>query len=279
MTGKTEGVNAMNEDEAFAAAVANGAFAGMHKPRALSEMNLMLGDCLERMKEIPDHSVDLVLADLPYGTTQNKWDSVIPLGRLWSEYWRVCRGPVVLTAQPPFDKLLGASQLHFLKYEWIWRKSKPTGHLNAKKQPMKAHENVLVFYREQCTYNPQGLVRKAVPTIRKGRDNGTNYGKSDKDALQEFGSYPVSVLDIPSVGSTLHPTQKPVALMEYMIRTYTNDGDMVLDNTMGSGTAGVACVRTNRNFIGIERDEDYFNIARGRIESERSAASPDLLVG
>jgi len=219
------------------------------------------------MRTLPDGCVDMVLCDLPYGTTACKWDAVIPFEPLWAEYRRLCRGAIVLTAQPPFDKQLGASNLGALKYEWIWRKSKPTGHLNAKLQPMKEHENVLVFYEKQPTYNPQGLVKKPVPTIRKGGNNGANYDKSDKDALQEFENYPRSVLDIPSEGKTVHPTQKPVALMEYMIKTYTNPGDVVMDNTMGSGTTGVACMNTGRRFIGIERDEGYFKIAKSRIEA------------
>lgn len=219
------------------------------------------------MATLPDGCVDMVLCDLPYGTTACKWDAVIPFEPLWAEYRRLCRGAIVLTAQPPFDKQLGASNLGALKYEWIWRKSKPTGHLNAKLQPMKEHENVLVFYEKQPTYNPQGLVKKPVPTIRKGGNNGANYGKSDKDALQEFENYPRSVLDIPSEGKTVHPTQKPVALMEYMIKTYTNPGDVVMDNTMGSGTTGVACMNTGRGFIGIELDEGYFKIAKSRIEA------------
>lgn len=227
---------------------------------------LMQGDCLELMAQIPDQSVDMVLCDLPYGTTQNKWDSVIPFEPLWAHYKRICKGAIVLTAQPPFDKALGASNISMLKYEWIWRKSKSTGHLNSKIQPMKEHENVLVFYERQPTYNPQGLTRKPVPTIRKGGNNGGNYGKSDKDAVQEFEGYPRSVLDIPSEGKTVHPTQKPVALMEYLIRTYTNEGETVLDNCMGSGTTGVACVNTNRKFIGIEQDDKYFKIAKHRIE-------------
>ena len=228
---------------------------------------LMNADCLQAMCVIPDGSVDLILCDLPYGTTQNKWDSVIPFEPLWREYWRVIKpnGAVVLTAQPPFDKVLGCSQLEFLKYEWIWQKTKATGHLNSKLQPLKEHENVLVFYRQQPTYSPQGLLRKSVPTVRKGRDNGGNYGKSDKDSLQEFSNFPRSILQVASEGKTVHPTQKPVALMEYLIRTYTDEGETVLDNCVGSGTTGVACKNTRRNFIGIERDPDYFRIASDRI--------------
>jgi DNA modification methylase len=240
---------------------------------------LFNGDCLDVMPRLPAASVDLILCDLPYGTTQNKWDSVIPLDRLWAEYWRLLRpaGAVVLTAQPPFDKLLGASCLEFMKYEWIWQKSRATGHLNAKLQPMKAHENALVFYRRQPTYNPQGLVRKLVPTLRKGGGgNGTNYGKSDRDALQEFTSYPTSILPFGSEGNPVHPTQKPVALMEYLIRTYTNPGDLVLDNCMGSGTTGVAARNTGRNFIGIERDPDYFTICQQRIRQRPSPFWQDV---
>jgi len=237
----------------------------------MKRAQLMKGDCLELMASIPPASVDLILCDLPYGTTQNKWDSVIPLDALWREYWRVAKptAPIVLTAQAPFDKALGASCLRYMKYEWVWQKSRATGHLNAKRQPMKAHENVLVFYRAQPTYNPQGVRRKTTPTIRRGRcGNGTNYGKSDKDALQEFFGYPKSILSIGSEGANVHPTQKPVALMEYFVRTYTREGDTVLDNTMGSGTTGVACMRQGRRFIGIERDPKYFNIAQERIEAE-----------
>jgi site-specific DNA-methyltransferase (adenine-specific) len=226
------------------------------------------------MATLADSSVDLILTDLPYGTTQNKWDSVIPFDALWSHYKRICRGAIVLTAQPPFDKVLGASNLSMLRYEWIWHKTRATGHLNAKLQPMKTHENVLVFYDKQPTYNPQGLVRKAVPTIRKGGDNGGNYGKSDKDSLQEFENYPRSIIGIASEGKTVHPTQKPVALMEYLVKTYTNEGDTVLDSCMGSGTTGVAAARTCRRFIGIERDADYFAIATRRIAD---ATPNDLL--
>lgn len=225
-------------------------------------------DTFEAMKLIPDNSVDMILADLPYGTTQNKWDSVIPFEKLWHEYWRIAKqnAPVVLTAQCPFDKMLGASQIKYLKYEWIWKKSKATGHLNAKKQPMKNVENVLVFYRQQCLYNPQGLIKKEQPTVRRGGDNGKNYGKSEKSTLQTHEGYPRQVLGFNSHGSTIHPTQKPVALFEYMIKTYTKEGDTVLDNVAGSGTTAIAAMNTGRKWICIERDVDYYEKAIERVK-------------
>jgi site-specific DNA-methyltransferase (adenine-specific) len=233
-------------------------------------------DCIEGMRMIPDKSIDMILCDLPYGTTRNKWDSVIELDELWEQYERVIKdnGATVLTAQTPFDKLLGASNLKFLKYEWIWEKNKATGHLNAKKMPMKAHENVLVFYKNLPTYNPQGLVKKVKPTIRKGgKGNGTNYGKSDKDAIQEYENYPRDVLYFEMDTATVHPTQKPVSLFEYLIRTYTNEGDVVLDNCMGSGTTAVACVKTNRNFIGFETEPKYVEIANKRLDDLETEVS------
>lgn len=225
-----------------------------------------IGDTFDVMRTLSSASVDMILCDLPYGTTQNKWDSVLPLDQLWAEYWRIAKpnAAIVLTAQPPFDKLLGASCLQHMQYEWIWKKTRATGHLNAKRQPMRAHENALVFYRSTPTYNPQGLVRKAVPTIRKGGNNGTNYGKSDRDAVQEFTGYPSSVIEFASE-SGFHPTQKPVALFEYLIRTYTNPGDTVLDNTAGSGTTAVAAEQSGRRWICIERDEEYSLKAMARL--------------
>ena len=231
-------------------------------------LNLMQGDCLELMKEIPDGSVDMILADLPYGTTRNKWDSIIPLEPLWEQYERIIKdnGAIVLTAQTPFDKVLGASNLKMLKYEWIWQKPQGTGHLNAKKMPMKNHENILVFYKKLPTYNPQ--MRKGFePYTQKSGRGSDNYGEQKQVVTVNSGErYPLSVVDFnPNKG--LHPTQKPVALMEYLIKTYTNEGDLVLDNVMGSGTTGVACKNLNRHFIGMELDEGYFNIANDRIES------------
>lgn len=238
---------------------------------------LFNGDCLEVMADAPDESVDLILCDLPYGTTQNKWDSVIPLERMWEAYWRAAKpnAAIVLTAQAPFDKALGASCIKFMKYEWIWSKRSATGHLNSKKQPMKSHENVLVFYRQQPTYNPQMTAGK--PYSAKSGRASSNYGSQVSVVTDNDGArYPRTVLDFDhDRGSRLHPTQKPVALMEYMVRTYTNPGDVVLDNCMGSGTTGIACKNTGRQFVGIESDEKYFQIAVDRIAGhEPEAARP-----
>lgn len=236
-------------------------------------MQLMLGDCLERMKEIPDGSVDLILTDPPYGTTACKWDSVIDLALMWEQLKRVIKpdGAIVLFAQTPFDKVLGASNIEMLKYEWIWEKTAATGHLNAKKAPMKAHENILVFYNKQPTYNPQKLYNQS-PTNSYTKRNGDGecYGKTvEVSGGGDTERFPRSVQVFKSDKQkvSLHPTQKPVALMEYLIKTYSNEDETVLDFTMGSGTTGVACVNTNRNFIGIEMGEGYFSIAKDRIVS------------
>ena len=226
-------------------------------------------DCLEGMKKIPDKSIDMILCDLPYGTTRNKWDTVLPLDWLWYEYNRIIKdsGAIVLTAQTPFDKVLGVSNIENLRYEWIWVKNKATGHLNAKKMPLKQTENILVFYKKMPTYNAQGLIKKEKPTIRRRKGNGTNYGKSDKDAVQIYKNYPKNKLDIPLDSNCgLHPTQKPVALFEYLIKTYTNEGETVLDNCMGSGTTAIACINTNRNYIGFELDKKYCELANNRIK-------------
>jgi site-specific DNA-methyltransferase (adenine-specific) len=237
-------------------------------------IQLIHGDCLDAMKRIPDQSVDLVLSDLPYGTTQNAWDSVIPIPDLWAAYERICRGAIVLTAQPPFDKVLGASNVRALKYEWIWEKDAGTGFLNAKKAPLKNHENVLVFYTSQPTYNPQMRVGFKPYTCKQG-GSGSNYGtvRPGHVTVSDGSRYPVTVLQFRRDKDKLHPTQKPVALMDYMIRTYTNPGDLVLDNCMGSGTTGVAAIRTGRRFIGIERDLTYFQIAQARVEAEAQAVA------
>lgn len=238
-------------------------------------LDLMLGDCLECMKEIPDGSVDMVLCDLPYGTTQNKWDSIISLPAMWAGVWRALKpsGAALFTAQTPFDKMLGASDIRNLRYEWVWQKESGTGHLNAKKAPLKNHENVLVFYRSPPTYNPQMRTGFKPYTQAQGKTKSSNYGAQTGAVTVSDGSrYPLTVLEFPRDKDKEHPTQKPVALMEYLIRTYTNEGEVVLDLTMGSGTTGVAAMNTGRRFIGIELDEGYFNIACDRIEKAMADA-------
>ena len=235
-------------------------------------IKLYNGDCLIEMDKIADKSIDMILTDLPYGTTQNKWDSIIPLEPLWQQYNRIIKdnGAIVLTAQTPFDKVLGVSNLKNLRYEWIWEKDKGTGHLNAKKMPMKAHENILIFYKKLPVYNPQ-KTKGHKPTNKNGKSKkqSTNYGKYEQ--LKTGGSterYPRSVQKFNVANSAhgiVHPTQKPVELLEYLIKTYTQEGETVLDSTMGSGSTGVACVNTNRKFIGIELNKEYFKIAKQRI--------------
>ena len=239
-------------------------------------MKLILGDCLEEMKNIPDGSIDMVLTDPPYGTTACKWDSVIPFEPMWEQLKRVTKknGAIVLFGSQPFTSALVMSNVKMFKYEWVWEKNKATGHLDSKKKPMKAHENILVYYDSQPAYNPQGLIAKEKPTISKGnrgkKGNGSSgdvYGFAGKDAIQTHTNYPRTVQKIGvDMKAEFHPTQKPVALMEYLIKTYTNEGETVLDFTMGSGTTGVACQNLNRNFIGIELDKEYYEIAKKRIE-------------
>lgn len=225
------------------------------------------GDCLEIMPTLPDASVDMVLADLPYGTTACKWDSVIPFEPLWREYGRIAKpnAAIVLTASQPFTTALIASNMKEFRYCWVWDKTKGGNFALAKKQPMKAHEDVVVFYRKQPTYNPQMETRGAVRKKGGGKPSD-NFGIVPTVSYNNT-YYPKTILTF-STGSRVdhfHPTQKPVALFEYLIRTYTNEGDTVLDNTMGSGTTGVACVNTGRRFIGIERDAEYFAIAEKRV--------------
>lgn len=231
-------------------------------------MMLYNDDCLCVMQGMASRSVDMILTDLPYGTTRNKWDKPLPLDKLWTEFERIIkdRGAIVLFAQTPFDKLLGASNPKLLKYEWIWVKRQGSGHLNAKKMPLKRHENILVFYKKTPKYNPQMTEGKAY-TIKSGRASA-NYGEQKSVFTVNTGTrYPTSVLEFNSEKG-FHPTQKPVVLCEYLIRTYTDEGDTVLDCCMGSGSTGVACRRLNRTFIGIEKDAEMYAIAKKRIESE-----------
>ena len=240
------------------------------------ELNkIYFGDCLGIMQQIPKKSIDFIFCDLPYGTTRCKWDSPIDLPRLWNEYKRIIkpRGAIALMAQTPFDKVLGASNLGMLKYEWIWEKTQATGHLNAKKMPLKAHENILVFYKDLPTYNPQKTNgHKPINSYTKyvkTQNNTELYGemKQEISGGGETDRYPRSVLLYSSdkQKSCLHPTQKPVALAEYLINTYSNEGETVLDNCIGSGTTAIACINTKRNFIGIEKEIKYFDIANERI--------------
>jgi len=227
-----------------------------------------LGDCLELMKEIPDGSVDMILCDLPYGTTQNKWDTVIPFEPLWEQYWRVAKpnAAIVLTAQTPFDKILGTSQIEFLKYEWIWNKMRGTGHLNAKKQPMKSHENCLVFYQKQCVYNSQkSFGHLNYETSENSPSNNYGLVVGTKTSNTDGSRYPVTIQNFKIKKNPQHPTQKPVALFEYLIKTYTNEGETVLDNCAGSGTTAVAAEQTGRKWICIEQLPEYYYPAIMRV--------------
>lgn len=244
---------------------------------------LMKGDCLERMKEIPDGSVDMVLTDPPYGTTACKWDSVIPLEAMWAELRRIIKpsGAILLFGSEPFSSLLRVSNLKAYKYDWYWLKNKPQGFLNAKKMPLKNYETISVFYTKSCKYTPQDLIKVDRVVKNTGTKNSTSRKENgDKTSAnnaikgdfykQEYTNYPTQTLSFSNASSTgnLHPTQKPVTLMEYLIKTYTNENETVLDFTIGSGTTGVACKNLNRKFIGIEMDDNYFEIAKNRILGE-----------
>lgn len=217
------------------------------------------------MKDIPDKSIDMILCDLPYGTTACKWDVVIPFEPLWEQYKRIIkdRGCIALFGSEPFSSHLRMSNIKDYKYDWTTIKSKPTGHLNAKIQPLRTVESISVFYNKQCNFYPQDL--KPCFNIVK-RTNRGNYGECSKTTVQKMTGYPVQHLEINSIDGE-HNTQKPVALLEYLIKTYTLEGETVLDNCMGSGSTGVACKNLNRDFIGIEKDATYFELAKNRIEN------------
>ena len=238
---------------------------------------LMKGDCLERMKEIPDGSVDLILTDPPFGTTACKWDSIIPLEPMWEQLKRVIKpnGAIVLFGAEPFSSILRCSNLKMYKYDWVWNKTKTQHFAQAPYRPMTEHELVSVFSyggnaknaNPRLVYNPQGLVKcHKVCKGKKASHSEHRIRLTDQaDYIQEWSNYPTTILKFASEGKTIHPTQKPVALMEYLIKTYTNENEAVLDFTMGSGTTGVACMNTKRKFIGIERDDKYFDISVKRI--------------
>ena len=250
-------------------------------------VHLIKGDCLIEMQNIPDKSIDMICADLPYGTTACKWDVVIPFEPLWAQYKRIIKdnGAIVLFGSQPFTSALVMSNPKWFKYCWVWEKSNPTGMGQANKRPMKYHEDICVFYLKQPTYNKQ-MIKRESERIKQSHKSNYSFNVSDKNSgNQQSISYkdinserysaneknPSSVIKVNSLRANSkewceHPTQKPVPLLEYIIKTYTNEGETVLDNTFGSGSTGVACVNTNRNFIGIEMDDKYFEIAKNRIE-------------
>jgi len=250
----------------------------------VSPDTLVHGDCLEVMKYIPTGSVDLVLTDPPYGTTACKWDSIIPLEPMWEQLKRIMKpnGAIVVTASQPFTTMLISSNMKMFKYCWVWEKSKGLNFVQAKNMPIKFHEDIVVFsegkttHKAQCTkrmaYNPQGLIRVDKKWSRPKRyENGHNFSRDSHllERVIEYGNYPRSIIKISNSKHQergLHPTQKPVALMEYLVKTYTNEGEIVVDFAIGSCTTGVACINTKRRFIGIELNSKYFNIAKKRIE-------------
>ncbi len=228
-------------------------------------------DCLEGMKLIDSKSIDMILCDLPYGTTQCKWDIIIPFDKLWEQYERIIKdnGAIVLFGSQPFTSALVMSNLKLFRYEWIWQKTLATNFMLVKKQPAKKHENILVFYKKQPTYNPQMEIGKPYKDKPRKRTVGI-HGNAEtiKKAINNEGTrYPSSV-QLFSNGNNrnVHPTQKPVELCEYLIKTYTNENELVLDNCIGSGTTAIACINTNRNFIGFEISKEYCNIANERIQ-------------
>jgi len=230
---------------------------------------IICDDCFNIFPKICDKSIDLILCDLPYGVTaRNRWDSVLPLDLLWKEYGRILKdnGAVVLTSQGMFSARLMMSATVKYQYSMVWCKQNVTNFLNAKKQPLRQHEDILVFYNNQPTYNPQGLVRK-MSTTRMGKTSTTNYGQQERNAyFQEFSNYPTSLINIKTATTKSHPTEKPVDLFDYLIRTFTNESMLVLDNCSGSGTAAIASIKNKRNFICIEKEQTYCDMAKKRLE-------------
>lgn len=240
------------------------------------KIDLRHGDCLELMKSISDNSIDMVLTDPPYGTTACKWDTVIDFELMWKELKRITKdnGAICLFGAQPFTAALIMSNPKMYKYDWVWQKDKATNHLNAKRQPMRRNELISVFYKKQCLYSPQLSIKdpKNIRPATTKRKQAENYGSMTKESKRSIPvgmSYPNETLKFRGMfgdkGKSLHPTQKPVALLEYLIKTYTLENETVLDFTMGSGSTGVACKNLNRKFIGIEKDYKYFEIAKERI--------------
>ena len=240
------------------------------------------GDCLEVMKIFPDKSIDMILCDLPYGETQNKWDTIIPINDLWEQYKRIVKDTtaIVLTCVQPFASMLISGNSKMFKYEWIWEKSVKGNFLNANKQPLRMHENILIFCIGQSIYNPQGLVKSNEIKHRGGiTGTGSNYGNANDGYKVRYANYPFDILRFKNdahgkcLTQSSHPTQKPIALFEYLIKTYTNEGDIVLDNCCGSGTTGVACQNLNRNFILIDKDPHWCDVSHQRLMANRDRLS------
>ena len=247
---------------------------------------LLQGDCLELMKDIPDGSIDMILCDLPYGTTKCSWDVLIPFEPLWEQYNRVIKdnGVICLFGQEPFSSFLRVSNINNYKYDIYWEKERLTNINQVKKRVGKTIETISIFYKKQCTYNPQMIKYNGQPRTNKVKNGkmGVLTDQQEKKVIEYKDTgwrYPTQVWKFQRdcLTSNLHPTQKPVALLEELIKTYTNEGETILDNCMGSGSTGVACIHTNRNFIGMELDETYFNIAKNRIEEELSTPKPTQL--
>ncbi|NRG33923.1 DNA-methyltransferase [Niallia circulans] len=236
-------------------------------------------DCIEGMKMVPDKSVDMILCDLPYGVTRNKWDSVIPFAILWEQYERIIKdnGAIVLTAQDKFTAKLMLSNEKLHRYNLIWHKSRPTGFLNANRMPLRDHEDICVFYKKLPLYNPQfteGKPNHIKEDVIPAEGANNNYGKFNPIARKKTSKkHPRSVIKVDAEDPTklIHPTQKPVALFEYLIRTFTNEGEIVLDNCIGSGTTAVACINTKRQFIGFEKEQKYVELANMRLDSLQEA--------
>ena len=231
------------------------------------------------MKDIPNGSIDMILCDLPYGTTACKWDNVIPFEPLWAQYNRIIKenGAIVLFSQMPFTAKLTDSNIKHFRYEWVWQKEKGTGFLNANKMPLKIHENILVFYKKLPTYNPQMRTGFApyIDKRKKKRKHSRIYGEQKQVITISNGErYPIDIVEFKRDKEKLHPTQKPVELLEYLIKTYTNEGETVLDNCMGSGSTGVAAIKSGRKFIGMEKEIKYFEIAKRRIDNAAAILTP-----
>jgi len=242
---------------------------------------ILHGDCLELMKDIETGSVDMILADLPYGTTACKWDTIIPFAPLWEAYERIIKpnGAIVLFGSEPFSSALRMSNIKNYKYDWIWEKDKATGFFLSKKQPLRAHENISVFYKNQTTYNPQKTTGHKPSNKTKGvpKNKSEHFERHSNENGGQTERFPRSVQynnGVNSAQGQLHPTQKPVILFQYLIKTYTNEGEIVLDNTAGSGTTAIACLEENRNFIVMEKELEYYEIIKKRVANFKKVIEP-----